>query len=83
MGSSRFPGKLPANLQGIWNDLFKAPWDADFHANINLQMNYWPAEMTNLSETLLPLNNFLKELTVPGSRTAKKMYGARVGQCII
>ena len=77
MGSSRFPGKLPANLQGIWNDLFKAPWDADFHANINLQMNYWPAEMTNLSETLLPLNNFLKELTVPGSRTAKKMYGAK------
>ena len=76
MGSSRFPGKLPANLQGIWNDLFKAPWDADFHANINLQMNYWPSEMTNLSETLLPLNNFLRELTVPGARTAKKMYGA-------
>ena len=76
MGSSRFPGKLPANLQGIWNDLFKAPWDADFHANINLQMNYWPSEMTNLSETLLPLNNFLRELTVPGTRTAKKMYGA-------
>jgi alpha-L-fucosidase 2 len=77
MGSSRAPGKLPANLQGIWNDLFKAPWDADFHANINLQMNYWPAEITNLSETLIPLNNFLKQLTVPGSRTAKKMYNAK------
>ncbi len=77
MGSSRAPGKLPANLQGIWNDLFKAPWDADFHANINLQMNYWPAEITNLSETLIPLSNFLKQITVPGSRTAKKMYNAK------
>lgn len=77
MGSSRSPGKLPANLQGIWNDLFKAPWNADFHANINLQMNYWPAEMTHLHETLPPLVNFMNQLTVPGTATAKKMYGAK------
>ena len=76
MGSSRSPGKLPANLQGIWNDLFKAPWNSDFHANINLQMNYWPAEITHLHETLSPLANFMKQLTVPGAATAKKMYGA-------
>ncbi|MBW7890553.1 MAG: glycoside hydrolase family 95 protein, partial [Chitinophagaceae bacterium] len=43
MGSSRSPGRLPANLQGIWNESYDAPWNADFHTNINLQMNYWPA----------------------------------------
>ncbi|MBQ5358615.1 MAG: glycoside hydrolase family 95 protein, partial [Alistipes sp.] len=51
MNSSRQPAVLPANLQGIWNHHFDAPWGADFHTNINLQMNYWPAEVCNLSET--------------------------------
>ena len=77
MGSSRRPGKLPANLQGIWNDLYDAPWNADFHTNINLQMNYWPAESGNLSETALPLAAFMKQLVVPGTVTAKETYGAR------
>jgi alpha-L-fucosidase 2 len=77
MGSSRAPGVLPANLQGVWNNLLKAPWSADFHTNINLQMNYWPAEVTNLTETTAPLVHFMKVLEVPGKQTAKEMYGAR------
>ena len=75
MGSSRKPGRLPANLQGVWNKDFNAAWNSDFHTNINLQMNYWPAEVGNLSETSLILTRFMEELTVPGSVTAKKMYG--------
>jgi alpha-L-fucosidase 2 len=58
MGSSRKPGALPANLQGIWNDLYEAPWNADFHTNINLQMNYWHAEVCNLPETSEILTGF-------------------------
>lgn len=77
MNSSRKPGRLPANLQGIWNDLYEAPWNADFHTNINLQMNYWPAETGNLPETVAPLANFMSKLTVPGAVTAKEMYNAR------
>jgi alpha-L-fucosidase 2 len=77
MGSSRAPGVLPANLQGIWNKEMNAPWNADFHTNINLQMNYWPAEVTNLSETARPLIHFMQALEVPGRQTAKQMYGAR------
>ncbi len=77
MGSSRKPGVLPANLQGIWNDKFNAPWNADFHTNINLQMNYWPAEIANLPECVEPLSRFMDKLTVPGTRTAREMYGAR------
>jgi len=76
MGSSRKPGRLPANLQGIWNDSFDAPWNADFHTNINLQMNYWPAETGNLSEVVSPLSSFISKLTVPGAITAKEMYNA-------
>jgi alpha-L-fucosidase 2 len=75
MGSSREPGLLPANLQGIWNKEFRAPWNSDFHTNINLQMNYWPAEVCNLSETSLILTRFMEELTVPGSVTARESYG--------
>lgn len=75
MGSSRNPAVLPANLQGIWNKEYNAPWNSDFHTNINLQMNYWPAEVCNLSETNLVLANFIKRLTIPGSITAKEMYG--------
>jgi alpha-L-fucosidase 2 len=75
MGSSRGPAVLPANLQGIWNKEMNAPWNADFHTNINLQMNYWPAEVCNLSETALPLVSFMEKLVVPGSVTAREMYG--------
>ena len=77
MNSSRTPGVLPANLQGIWNNDYHAPWGSDFHTNINLQMNYWPAEVCNLSETALPLISFMEKLQEPGSVTAKEMYHSR------
>ncbi|CAG4992443.1 hypothetical protein DYBT9275_00963 [Dyadobacter sp. CECT 9275] len=77
MASSRKPGRLPANLQGIWNESYEAPWNADFHTNINLQMNYWPAESGNLSETADPLIHFMEKITGPGGVTAKEMYKAR------
>lgn len=77
MNSSRTPGVLPANLQGIWNKEYNAPWGSDFHTNINLQMNYWPAEVCNLSETALPLIQFMEKLQTPGSITAKEMYHSR------
>lgn len=77
MGSSRSPGVLPANLQGIWNHHFAAPWNSDFHTNINLQMNYWPADLANLPETIYPLTEFMDRLTGPGSKTAEEMYGTR------
>ena len=77
MNSSRTPGVLPANLQGIWNKDYQAPWGSDFHTNINLQMNYWPAEVCNLSETALPLIQFMEKIQEPGSVTAKEMYRSR------
>jgi alpha-L-fucosidase 2 len=76
MASSR-PGDLPANLQGIWNPHLKAPWNSDYHLNINLQMNYWPAEVCNLSETHRPVVDLLDILAGGGSDTAKRMYGCR------
>jgi len=76
MGSSR-PGCLPANLQGLWNEHLKAPWNSDYHLNINLQMNYWPAEVTNLSECHLPLFDYTKSLVGSGRRTARAHYGCR------
>lgn len=75
MSSSRTPAVLPANLQGIWNKDLAAPWNADFHTNINLQMNYWPAEVCNLSETSEKLVTFMEKLVVPGTVTAHEMYG--------
>ena len=77
MGSSRAPGVLPANLQGVWNEHINAPWESDYHVNINLQMNYWPAEVTNLAETARPLIGFLNALRGPGRISAHQMYGAR------
>lgn len=75
MGSSRAPGILPANLQGIWNKDINAPWNADYHTNINLQMNYWPAEVCNLSETVEPLTDIVDKWREPGRVTASEMYG--------
>jgi alpha-L-fucosidase 2 len=75
IGSSR-PGGLPANLQGIWAWQMDPPWNADFHTNINLQMNYWPAETTNLAECHLPLFDLMDNLVVPGGKTARVQYGA-------
>lgn len=76
MSSSR-PGTLPANLQGIWADGLRPPWSADYHVNINIQMNYWPAEVCNLSECHEPLFDFTEMLRKPGRRTAKIAYGCR------
>jgi alpha-L-fucosidase 2 len=76
MGSSR-PGTMPANLQGIWNEHLNAPWNSDYHTNINLQMNYWPAEVANLAECHLPLFDYMDTLVEPGTRTAQVHYGAR------
>jgi alpha-L-fucosidase 2 len=75
--SSSRPGDLAANLQGIWCDHFQAPWNADYHHNINDQMNYWPAEVCNLAECHLPLFDLIDSLREPGRRTAKIHYGAR------
>lgn len=75
IASSR-DGSLPANLQGVWNHSKTPPWNADYHVNINLQMNYWPAEVTNLSETTGPLFDFVDALVEPGQRSAKQFYGA-------
>ncbi len=76
IGSSR-PGNLPANLQGIWADGLIPPWSADYHININIQMNYWPAEVTNLSECHLPFIAFVDSLRPNGRKTAKNMYNSR------
>ena len=75
--SSSQPGGQPANLQGIWNKDLLAPWDGKYTVNINLQMNYWPAEVTNLSECHEPLMKMLKELSESGKETARTMYGCR------
>jgi alpha-L-fucosidase 2 len=74
MGSSR-PGGMPANLQGVWADGLNPPWSADYHVNINIQMNYWPAEVCNLSECHEPLFDFVDMLRPAGRRTAKVAYG--------
>jgi alpha-L-fucosidase 2 len=69
------PGGMPANLQGLWNDKIKAAWNSDYHTNINIQMNYWPAEVCNLSECTGPLFDLMEMLSVPGAQTAKEEYG--------
>ncbi len=76
IASSR-PGNLPANLQGIWHNNVDGPWRVDYHNNINLQMNYWPALSTNLAECAEPLTDFIRLLEKPGRRTAKAYWGAR------
>ncbi len=76
MGSSR-PGTMAANLQGIWNDSMAPPWDSKYTTNINVEMNYWPAEVGNLAETTGPLFDLVSMSLDNGRRTAKEMYGAR------
>ncbi|CAM3376777.1 glycosyl hydrolase family 95 catalytic domain-containing protein [Marinicrinis lubricantis] len=71
------PGSLPANLQGIWNELMLPPWDSKYTININLQMNYWPAESCNLPECHEPLFDLLERMRETGRVTAQKMYGCR------
>jgi alpha-L-fucosidase 2 len=76
IGSSR-AGTLPANLQGLWNPHINAPWNADYHLNINLQMNYWLANLTQLDELNGPLFDFVDRLIESGRETAEKNFGAR------
>ena len=76
MGSSR-PGTMPANLQGIWEGGLTPPWNADFHLNINLQMNYWPAEAGNLSECHEPMFDLIDALRPHGRKTAAETYNCR------
>ena len=75
--SSSQPGGQPANLQGVWNNKMKAPWDSKYTININAEMNYWPSEVCNLAETAEPLFSMVRDLSVTGSVTAREMYGCR------
>jgi alpha-L-fucosidase 2 len=71
------PGSQPANLQGIWNDQIRPPWSSNFTININTEMNYWPAESSNLAELHEPMLSFVRDLSVTGAKTASVNYGAR------
>lgn len=68
--------QLPLNLQGLWANQVQTPWNGDYHLNINLQMNYWPAEVCNLSDLHKPLTDFTASLVPSGEKTAKTFYGA-------
>lgn len=76
IASSR-PGNMPANLQGIWANGVDGPWRVDYHNNINVQMNYWPACSTNLDDCALPLIDFIRTLVKPGEKTAQAYFNAR------
>jgi alpha-L-fucosidase 2 len=75
--SSSRPGTLPANLQGIWANKIQTPWNGDYHTDVNVQMNYWLAETTNLGEMHLPLFDLLESVQEPGAKTAKIHYNAK------
>ena len=74
--SSSRSGGLPANLQGIWAEEIQTPWNGDWHLDINVQMNYWPAEVCNLSELHEPLLKLIASMVEPGRKTAKAYYNA-------
>lgn len=80
ISSSRTPG-VPANLQGLWAPARKSPWRGNYTININLEENYWPAEVTNLSELVAPVDGLVKALSVTGKYTAKHYYGIEDGWC--
>lgn len=81
ISSSRTEG-VPATLQGLWNEQMLPPWSSNYTTNINLEENYWPAEVANLSEMHQPLLSFLKNLSINGKQTALNMYGAPSGWCL-
>jgi len=76
VSGSRPDSQLPTNLQGIWAEEYNTPWRGDFHSNINLQMNYWPAEAANLSDCHMPLMRFIEGVAKEGAKTAKAYYNA-------
>jgi alpha-L-fucosidase 2 len=73
--SSSRPGSLPANLQGLWNNVNNPPWRSDYHSNINIQMNYWPAEVTNLSECAIPFFDYVNSLRGVRAEATRQHYG--------
>ena len=75
--SSSQPGGQPANLQGVWNNKMDAPWDSKYTININAEMNYWPALVSNLTETQQPFFSMIRDLSETGAKTAQDMYGCR------
>jgi alpha-L-fucosidase 2 len=75
--SSSRPGTQASNLQGVWNELLNPPWESKYTTNINVEMNYWPAEVTNLSDCALPLFDMINDLSVSGALTAHDLYHAR------
>lgn len=75
--SSSRPGTMPANLQGIWGNKIQTPWNGDYHTDVNIEMNYWPAEVTNLSEMHLPMFDLIASLVEPGSKTAQVQYNSK------
>ncbi|MCC6405645.1 MAG: glycoside hydrolase N-terminal domain-containing protein [Planctomycetes bacterium] len=77
ISSSRPNSPLPANLQGLWAEEYQTPWNGDFHININLQMNYWPAEVAALDDCTEPMLKLVEGLVAPGRKTAQNYYGAR------
>lgn len=77
--SSSREGSLPANLQGVWNRVNNPPWESDYHINVNLQMNYWPANSTNMAEGVIPLIEWMDALRVPGRITSKNIFGIEPG----
>jgi alpha-L-fucosidase 2 len=81
MISSSREGSLPANLQGVWANKIQTPWNCDYHTDINVQMNYWPADVTNLSECYGPMTNLIESLVKPGEVTAAVQYKAS-GWCV-
>jgi len=75
--SSSRPGSMPANLQGLWSHTNKPPWNCDYHLNINMQMNYWPAGSCNLSECMEPTLRWTKDLSINGKKSAKTHYNTK------
>lgn len=75
--SSSRPGTMPANLQGIWANKIQTPWNGDYHTDVNVEMNYWPAEVTNLSECHLPLFDLIESLSQSGRKTAQVQYNLK------
>ncbi|MDE5784694.1 MAG: glycoside hydrolase family 95 protein [Prevotella sp.] len=73
---------VPANLQGLWNEYMLPPWSSNYTTNINLEENYWPAEVTNLSEMHMPLLTFIRQLPRTGKETAREYYGVNRGWCL-
>ena len=79
--SSSRENTLPANLQGVWSNKVNTAWNGDYHMNVNFQMNYWPAQVTNLAEMFVPYIDYVRSIQAPGAKTARIHYGSS-GWCV-